>query len=463
MDERTMRFSKLAYFGIGVAFLVLLVILGVSLWGLHQTVKGFESIIHTEKLSDQLMHLFSDLKEAEDDQRLFLLTGESQYLSAYQAATKRIDQEIHTVNSLVDANTPLHEKVFPLQNLVRERLALLQEVIDVYENQSLEKAISLIRTGRGMRTMEKIRDLILGLDQEDTAFLGHQHHLVHRMERLTLLTMITGIGLILLTGFLTIWKLKRDLTERLLLEHRLFEETKLAELARLLGDIGHDIKNMLTPITMGTELLEQELDEYFNQLPETDRSKGKSTQEMSKEVIEMTRTGSKRIQERVKEIADAVKGRSSPPKFEPCQLEKVVGNVFETIGLFAQEKGVSLHMTGLDSLPLIQADERRLFNAFYNLINNAIPEVPPGGSVTVRGDFDPTRQTVNLSIEDTGRGMPPEVRDSLFTNHVVSSKPGGTGLGTKIIKDVVDAHRGSIKVESTEGRGTTFYIRLPVT
>jgi CHASE3 domain sensor protein len=302
MDDRTMRFSKLAYFGIGVAFLVLLVILGVSLWGLHQTVKGFESIIHTEKLSDQLMHLFSDLKEAEDDQRLFLLTGESQYLSAYQAATKRIDQEIHTVNSLVDANTPLHEKVFPLQNLVRERLALLQEVIDVYENQSLEKAISLIRTGRGMRTMEKIRDLILGLDQEDTAFLGHQHHLVHRMERLTLLTMITGIGLILLTGFLTIWKLKRDLTERLLLEHRLFEETKLAELARLLGDIGHDIKNMLTPITMGTELLEQELDEYFNQLPETDRSKGKSTQEMSKEVIEMTRTGSKRIQERVRKL-----------------------------------------------------------------------------------------------------------------------------------------------------------------
>ena len=74
-----------------------------------------------------------------------------------------------------------------------------------------------------MRVMEKIRDLILGLDQEDTAFLGQQHHAVHRMERLTLVTMITGIGLILLTGFLTIWKLKRDLTERLLLEQRLYK------------------------------------------------------------------------------------------------------------------------------------------------------------------------------------------------------------------------------------------------
>jgi signal transduction histidine kinase len=107
------------------------------------------------------------------------------------------------------------------------------------------------------------------------------------------------------------------------------------------------------------------------------------------------------------------------------------------------------------------ADEQRLYNAFYNLINNAIPEVPEGGSITVRGIADPVAKAIIVSVIDTGRGMPPEIRESLFTAHAISRKPGGTGLGTKIVKDVVDAHSGQITVESQEGVGTTFHMRLP--
>ena len=108
------------------------------------------------------------------------------------------------------------------------------------------------------------------------------------------------------------------------------------------------------------------------------------------------------------------------------------------------------------------ADEQRLYNAFYNLINNAIPEVPEGGSITVRGQADPMSKSVIISVIDTGRGMPPEIRESLFTTHAISRKQGGTGLGTKIVKDVVDAHGGQITVESQEGAGTTFHLRLPI-
>ncbi|HEX9155425.1 MAG TPA: ATP-binding protein, partial [Nitrospira sp.] len=104
---------------------------------------------------------------------------------------------------------------------------------------------------------------------------------------------------------------------------------------------------------------------------------------------------------------------------------------------------------------------RRLYNAFFNLINNAIPEVPSGGSVTVRGQTSTPEGSVVVSIIDTGRGMPPEVRDRLFTKRVISTKPGGTGLGTKIVKDVVDAHGGTIWVESELGVGTNIHIRLP--
>jgi signal transduction histidine kinase len=124
---------------------------------------------------------------------------------------------------------------------------------------------------------------------------------------------------------------------------------------------------------------------------------------------------------------------------------------------------VSLHTQGLDALPPIQADENRLFNALYNLVNNAIPETPVGGSVTIGGSVGADGNTVVLTVADTGGGMPQEIRDKLFTKEAISGKAGGTGLGTKIVKDAVDAHAGRITVQSEQGKGTTFTIRLPIT
>ena len=82
--------------------------------------------------------------------------------------------------------------------------------------------------------------------------------------------------------------------------------------------------------------------------------------------------------------------------------------------------------------------------------------------MTVRGQVEAGAERLLISVVDTGRGMPPEVRDSLFTSQAISRKAGGTGLGTKIVKDVVSAHKGSIAVESELGLGTTIHIRLPL-
>jgi signal transduction histidine kinase len=180
------------------------------------------------------------------------------------------------------------------------------------------------------------------------------------------------------------------------------------------------------------------------------------------EVFEMVRDSARRIQDRVREIADCAKNLSSPLQLGPCRVGAVVDSVVKTLQVLAREKNIALRTEGLDDLPPILADERRLYNAFYNLINNAIPEVPKGGSITVRGKTEPTGACILVLVADTGRGMPPEVRTSLFTARAVSRKQGGTGLGTKIIKDAVDAHGGEITVESQEGIGTTFQLRLPL-
>jgi signal transduction histidine kinase len=234
------------------------------------------------------------------------------------------------------------------------------------------------------------------------------------------------------------------------------------EVVRLLGDISHDIKNLLTPVVSGAELLESEIAEMVERLPEMEAVKAQASHKLCDEVIAMLRDTAGRLQERTKEIAVYMKGVSSVPRFGPCRIATVVDSVFKTLRLVAEEKGIVLSSEGLELLPVIQADERRLYNAFYNLINNAIPEVPSGGSITVQGKHEPESRSLYVSVRDTGRGMSSAVCKSLFTADAISRKFGGTGLGTKLVKDVIDAHGGHITVDSQEGVGTAFHIRLPL-
>lgn len=241
-----------------------------------------------------------------------------------------------------------------------------------------------------------------------------------------------------------------------------FDDAKKAEMVTLLGDIGHDMKNLLTPVCAGVELLREEVNELFGGMSHAELNKKKANKEICDEAGEMAQNGVRRLHDRVKEMADCVKGLSAPPDFALCSVGPVVLEVFHTLQGLAREKQITLRTDGLESLPEFHVDERRLYNAFYNLINNAIPETPPGGSITVRGHLDQDTGSIALAVADTGRGMPPDIRDRLFSDKAVSTKKSGTGLGTKIVKDVVDAHKGEIWVESEPGAGTTFHLRLPL-
>jgi len=243
---------------------------------------------------------------------------------------------------------------------------------------------------------------------------------------------------------------------------RLFQEAKLAEVVRLLGDISHDIKNLLMPVVVGAELMHGELKDLWGDALTHGDKKAKESFERFNEVVGMVENSSRRMQDRVKEISDCVKGLSTPPEFAPCRIDKVIEEVVDTLKWWSDQKGVSIQTSELGRTSDLIADERRLFNALYNLINNAISEVPPGGKITVSAREEPVGVALYVTVEDTGKGMPPEIRDSLFTPAARSTKQGGTGLGTKIVKDVVDAHHGKITVESELGVGTTFHIYLPL-
>lgn len=259
---------------------------------------------------------------------------------------------------------------------------------------------------------------------------------------------------------------------------RLFEEARAASIMHYLGDISHDIKNLMTPAQTGAQTLEmillstfEEIDKLCERLEKENPSHGVtqacgSLREMYPEMIGMVIDSVDAAQERVREIADALKGVISEPIFETASVGEIIRVVTRTLKGVAEKGGVTLRTEGLDAAPSILLDKKRFHSAIYNLVNNAIPETPEGGSITVRvssqpeGTF-PDGGYVQIEVADTGRGMPDEVKARLFTENAVSTKPGGTGLGTRIVKNAVDAHGGTITVDSETSRGTTFRVRLP--
>jgi signal transduction histidine kinase len=261
---------------------------------------------------------------------------------------------------------------------------------------------------------------------------------------------------------------------------RLAEEAKLAVVVNLLGDISHDIKNMVTPVQTCAQTLEMMFEETFSGLdaalggdsvaPETVEEVNGAVEmlrEFYPDAVEMLLDGSAQVQDRVREIADCVKGIVAEPTFEMQDVRVIAGKVIQALNLVGEKVDVTVAMEGPEDLPAAPVDQKQMYNAIYNLMNNAIPETPPGGSVTVKlsavpeGEF-PEGGCLVVEVVDTGKGMPEEIRNKLFTDDAVSTKPGGTGLGTRIVKNVVDSHGGTIRVDSVIGEGSTFTVRLPL-
>jgi len=149
---------------------------------------------------------------------------------------------------------------------------------------------------------------------------------------------------------------------------------------------------------------------------------------------------------------------------QPLQLMDILESLVEFIQARAKEKNISLTLKKTN-LPLINADMKSMEEVFSNLITNAIIYTPEGGKVDVsgevKGDF------VGVSISDTGYGIAPDELPRIFDKFYRSKTEKtrnivGTGLGLPIVKSIVEAHNGTVKVESEEGVGSTFYVRLPI-
>jgi signal transduction histidine kinase len=149
----------------------------------------------------------------------------------------------------------------------------------------------------------------------------------------------------------------------------------------------------------------------------------------------------------------------------PLDLRQVLAAVVEKFSLRAKEKGVTLRGEWPPSLPTMVGDADRLAQVFTNLLDNALKHTPAGGSVALAAAVVP--DGVEVTVTDTGPGIPPDDLKRIFERFYQVDKSrvrptgGGVGLGLTITKEIVEAHGGSVRVESVVGLGTKFTVRLP--
>lgn len=212
----------------------------------------------------------------------------------------------------------------------------------------------------------------------------------------------------------------------------------LAAVGVLTKSLAHEIRTPLSVLRAGTEML------HRSGVSDTRRQ----------EVSEMLQMEVSRLARLVDDLL--VFGRPSSPALDRVELSAVCRDALSALEPEASEKGVALRMHGDEAV--LRGDADKLRQVVVNLVGNGIRACESGGTVDVRTEA--RNRNVILEVEDDGAGIPPnqlsDIWTPLFTTH-----PSGTGLGLPIVKQLVEAHGGSIEVQSEPGRGTRFRVSLP--
>ncbi|NPV87133.1 MAG: HAMP domain-containing histidine kinase [Anaerolineae bacterium] len=217
---------------------------------------------------------------------------------------------------------------------------------------------------------------------------------------------------------------------------------------QMTADIAHDLR---TPLTVIGGYIESMRDGVLEASPER---------------LHLIYTEIERLQNlvgdlRMLSLADAGELTLNPQRMTPAYLLERACAPYREL---AEQNKVKLRVAAADNLPEVMVDEARMMQVFDNLISNALRYTPAGGEITLSAMEE--GEAVLLCVEDTGCGIPPEDLPHLFERFYRGDRSrhaedGETGLGLSIARALVEAHGGSIRAESAQGKGTRMVITLP--
>jgi two-component system nitrogen regulation sensor histidine kinase NtrY len=207
--------------------------------------------------------------------------------------------------------------------------------------------------------------------------------------------------------------------------------------------IAHEIKNPLTPIRLSAERL---LKKWNDRSDDFDEVIARSTKTIVHEV------------DSLRSLVDEFSRFGKMPKInlEPTRLESIIEEVVE---LYSNHKDISITHTFNGAMPEIPLDRKQIKMALINLIDNAIQAQTR--SIMISARYNASLEIIGIEVADEGTGIREEDKDKLFFPYF-STKKEGTGLGLAIVNSIISRHRGYIRVQDNEPKGTRFIIELPV-
>jgi signal transduction histidine kinase len=181
-------------------------------------------------------------------------------------------------------------------------------------------------------------------------------------------------------------------------------------------------------------------------------------------MVEIAQRSTERIQRLVDSLLDIqrLEAGQAIAKQTPASMRKLVGQAFEAVLPMANTKKLKISASLADPLPPALVDGEMILRVLINLLENALRFTPEEGTIQVT--VQPQGDLLLTSIQDSGPGIAPEDQERIFekfTHLVVANEPRGAGLGLAFCRLAVSAHGGQIWVESSPGRGSTFFFTLP--
>ena len=219
------------------------------------------------------------------------------------------------------------------------------------------------------------------------------------------------------------------------------ESEKLASIGQFASTVIHDIKNPLTVIKSMVEALKD---------PDYSEEEKTNYYIILKSEID-------RLTNMLNDILDFSKGRLNLMK-EAIDIDEFILKLLNTYQKILGDKKILVH-TNLKADCRIFIDQYRIWRSIGNIIQNSLDVLSVSGTLTL--STSSTSDSVEISIRDNGPGIPKEDQAQLFQPFFSYGKKNGTGLGLSIVKKIIESHNGELWFETTTGKGTTFFIRLP--
>lgn len=218
------------------------------------------------------------------------------------------------------------------------------------------------------------------------------------------------------------------------------------ELAELAGAFIHELKNHISTLNLNLQILAEEFEE--------------ASTPRERRVLDRIQ----RLQAECSRMIDVSNdfnrfARLQNLETRPERIDGVLGEILDFFVPTARATNIEVRTFFPSDLPLINLDRDVFKQAILNLLLNALQAMPTGGELTIQVRIEQGRCVIR--IIDTGHGMPPEVVSRVFKPYY-TTKPGGSGLGLATTRKIIEAHGGTIGVESEPTRGTCFTITLPV-